>query len=62
MPYNESQTYGFIQYNNELARVWNSFEKNIPGFYGAMAGPAETNTEDTGYFVAGIEELAFQKV
>lgn len=27
-----------------------------------MAGPAESNTEDTGYFVAGIEELAFQKV
>lgn len=42
--------------------MWNSFEKNIPGFYGAMAGPAESNTEDTGYFVAGIEELAFQKV
>lgn len=30
--------------------------------YGAMAGPAETNTQDTGYFVAGIEEIAFQKV
>jgi hypothetical protein len=27
-----------------------------------MAGPAENNTQDTGYFVAGIEEIAFQKV
>ncbi len=51
-----------MQYNNELARTWYSFESGIPGMYGAMAGPAETNEQDTGYFVAGIEELAFQKV
>ena len=43
-------------------RTWNSVEKNLPGMYGAMAGPAENNTQDTGYFVSGIEEVAFQKI
>jgi hypothetical protein len=62
LPYHLSPTYKLIQYNNELARVWNSFEKGIPGLYGAMSGPAENNTQDTGYFVAGIEEIAFKKV
>ena len=54
LPYYRSSTYKYIQVNNELARVWNSFEKDLPGMYGAMAGPAEDNKQDTGYFVAGI--------
>lgn len=30
--------------------------------YGCQAGPAENNTQDTGYFCSGIEEIAFQKI
>jgi hypothetical protein len=55
LPYYLSPTYKRIQHNNERARTWHSVDINIPGMYGAMAGPAEKNTEDTGYFVAGIE-------
>lgn len=43
-----------MEYNSEKARTWNSAIKRLPGMYGAMAGPAEDNTEDTGYFVTGI--------
>jgi hypothetical protein len=50
MPYYLSPTYKRIQWNNERARIWHSADKNIPGLYASMAGPAETNTEDTGYF------------
>jgi len=30
--------------------------------YGCQAGPAEDNTEDTGYFCSGIQEIAFEKI
>jgi len=30
--------------------------------YGACAGPASSNTEDTGYFVSGIQEIASEKI
>ena len=33
----------------------------IPGMYGALTGPADTNTQDTGYFITGISELSMQR-
>lgn len=30
--------------------------------YGCQAGPASSNTEDTGYYCSGIAEIAFQPI
>ena len=62
LPYYTSQTYKTIQLNNEKARSWHSVDNSLPGMFGCQAGPAEDNTEDTGYFCSGIEEIAFQKI
>ena len=48
--------------NNEKARTWHSADNKIPGLYGCQAGPADNNTQDTGYFCSGISEIAFQPV
>lgn len=62
MPYGLSSTFLRIRANNERARSWHSADNSIPGLYGCQAGPAETNTEDTGYYCSGIPEIASQKI
>lgn len=60
MPYRVSPTYRRIMRNNELARAWHSLDNQLPGMYGCQAGPADNNTQDTGYYCSGIPEIAFQ--
>jgi len=63
LPYTMTSIHQRLMKNNERARTWNSWARNIPGLYAATNSPIYSDTQNFDYYNScGIQEIAFEPV
>jgi hypothetical protein len=63
LPYLQTDIHKRLFLNNERARTWNSWARNIPGLYAATNGPIYSDAQNMDYYNScGIQEIAFEPV